>query len=104
VAVFFSLHLFFKSFLMSNIPTFSLEDTYPRLPVPPLQQTCSLYLHSLLPFQTPKEHEKSKATVHDFMNSTLAKSLQERLIDIDRRSPGNWLDDIWLKKGRNLLP
>ncbi|SAM02327.1 hypothetical protein [Absidia glauca] len=83
---------------MSNIPTFSLEDTYPRLPVPPLQQTCSLYLHSLLPFQTPKEHEKSKAVVHDFMNSTLAKSLQERLIDIDRRSPGNWLDDFWLKK------
>jgi carnitine O-acetyltransferase len=89
---------------MSDIPTFSLEDTFPRLPIPSLQETCSLYLHSLLPFQTPKEHEKSKAIVHDFMNSTLAKSLQERLFDIDRRSSGSWLEDIWLKKGRSLPP
>jgi carnitine O-acetyltransferase len=81
-------------------PTFSLQHTLPRLPVPSLQETCSLYLHSLLPLQTPEEHEKSKAIVHDFMNSPLASSLQQRLIDIDRHSPRNWLEDnYWLRKG-----
>ncbi|KAI8340703.1 acyltransferase ChoActase/COT/CPT [Chlamydoabsidia padenii] len=80
-------------------PTFSLQHTLPRLPVPSLQETCSLYLHSLLPLQTPEEHEKSKSIIHDFMNSRLAASLQQRLIDIDNHSPRNWLEDnYWLKK------
>ncbi|CAO3577102.1 unnamed protein product [Absidia cylindrospora] len=33
------------------------------------------------------------------MNSTLAASLQQRLIDIDNQSPHNWLEDnFWMKK------
>jgi carnitine O-acetyltransferase len=87
--------------MVSTPPTFSLQYTLPRLPVPSLEETCTLYLKTLVPFQTSEEHEKSKKIVHDFMNSKLANSLQQRLIDIDRSSPNNWLEDnFWIKKGK----
>jgi carnitine O-acetyltransferase len=85
----------------SSPPTFSLQYTLPRLPVPSLEETCAVYLKSLIPLQTPKEHEKTKAIVQDFLKGDLSKSLQQRLIDIDRASPTNWLEDnFWLKKGK----
>ncbi|KAI9306900.1 acyltransferase ChoActase/COT/CPT [Cunninghamella echinulata] len=85
--------------MTSTPPTYSLQHTLPRLPVPSLNESCALYLKSLLPLQTPEEHEKTKAIVNDFLNSPLAHSLQQRLIDIERTSPNNWLEDnYWLKK------
>lgn len=85
--------------MSSSPPTFSLQHTLPRLPVPSLQETCSLYLKSVIPLQTSQEHEQTKAIVADFLASDLSKSLQQRLIDIDHSSPTNWLEDnFWLKK------
>lgn len=84
----------------SSPPTFSLQHTLPRLPVPSLEESCALYLKSLIPLQTKEEHEKTKAIVADFLAGDVSKSLQQRLIDIDRSSPTNWLEDnFWLKKG-----
>lgn len=84
----------------SSPPTYSLQYTLPRLPVPSLEETCALYLKSLIPLQTKEEHENSRATVQDFLKGDLSKSLQQRLIDIERTSPNNWLEDnFWLKKG-----
>lgn len=81
-------------------PTFALQHKLPRLPVPSLRETCALYLHSVKPLQTPEEHAKTAKLVADFLASDLAASLQQRLIDIDRASPYNWLEDnFWLKKG-----
>lgn len=85
--------------MSSSPPTFSLQYTLPKLPVPSLEESCSLYLKSIIPLQTPQEHEKTKAIVADFLASDLSKSLQQRLLDIDRNSPTNWLEDnFWLKK------
>lgn len=80
--------------------TFSAQHRLPRLPIPSLEHTCSVYLKSLIPLQTKEEHEKTRAIVEDFLKSELSKSLQQRLIDIDRVSPFNWLEDnFWLRKG-----
>ncbi|KAI8981871.1 acyltransferase ChoActase/COT/CPT [Mycotypha africana] len=88
-----------SSILQQPPKTFSLQHTLPRLPIPSLQQTCSLYLKSVLPLQTLQQHAETQSVVQDFLQSDLAKSLQERLIDIDRSSPHNWLEDnFWLKK------
>ncbi|KAI8376937.1 acyltransferase ChoActase/COT/CPT [Blakeslea trispora] len=82
-----------------HAPTFSQQLTLPRLPIPSLEETCSIYLKSILPLQTPEEHAKTKAIVEDFCSSKLSKSLQQRLIDMDRASPYNWLEDnFWLRK------
>lgn len=86
---------------MSSPPTFSLQHTLARLPVPSLEASCALYLKSIIPLQTAEEHAKTKAIVADFLASDLSKSLQQRLIDIDHASPTNWLEDnFWLKKGK----
>lgn len=88
----------------STPATFSLQHTLPKLPVPSLEETCALYLKSLVPLQTADEHAKTKAIVANFLASDLSKSLQQRLIDIDRASPTNWLEDnFWLKKGTRVF-
>ncbi|KAI8147009.1 acyltransferase ChoActase/COT/CPT [Fennellomyces sp. T-0311] len=79
--------------------TFSLQHTLPRLPVPSLKESCAIYLHSLKPLLTPEQFAQSEKHVADFLASDLSRSLQQRLIDIDRSSPSNWLEDnFWLRK------
>jgi hypothetical protein len=97
---YFLLFALYYQTMPSSPATFSLQYTLPKLPVPSLEETCALYLQSLVPLQTVDEHAKTKAIVADFLASDLSKSLQQRLIDIDRASPTNWLEDnFWLKKG-----
>ncbi|GAA6010965.1 hypothetical protein JCM11491_005885 [Sporobolomyces phaffii] len=89
--------------------TFTHSKSLPRLPVPPLPATLDKYVTSLKPFlldQAAREGEnehwvegelaKRKALASDF-EAGLGKVLQERLKDIDRITPNNWLDDhFWL--------
>lgn len=77
-----------------------MQHTVPRLPIPSLEESCALYLQSLRPLLSHEEYTKSAKLVHDFVNSDLGKSLQQRLVDIDHASPYNWLEDnFWLRKG-----
>ncbi|KAI7857673.1 acyltransferase ChoActase/COT/CPT [Circinella umbellata] len=79
--------------------TYSLQHTLPRLPVPSLKESCAIYLHSLKPLLTPEEFVQAEKNVSDFLASDLSRSLQQRLIDIDKTSPNNWLEDnFWLRK------
>ncbi|OBZ82962.1 Carnitine O-acetyltransferase [Choanephora cucurbitarum] len=79
--------------------TFSQQQTLPRLPIPSLEETCTLYLKSIMPLQTPEEHARTKSIVEEFCSNPLSRSLQQRLIDLDRASPNNWLEDnFWLRK------
>jgi carnitine O-acetyltransferase len=94
--------------------TFSRQSSLPKLPIPPLEETFARYLRSLEPIflqaeelgQLPKgvtaaqELEKRKKWAHDALQQgTLVNKLQQRLHDVDRTSPNNWLDDrFWLQK------
>lgn len=85
--------------MSTTAATFSLQHTLPRLPVPSLEATCARYLYSLRPLLTDTEFKESERKVNDFLTSPLSKQLQERLIDLERSSTFNWLDDtIWLSK------
>ncbi|GAA5932375.1 choline/carnitine O-acyltransferase [Sporobolomyces koalae] len=89
--------------------TFALSKSLPRLPVPPLAATLDKYLISLRPFlldQAARQSEdaqwverelaKRRELADSFQNG-LGKVLQERLKDVDRMTPNNWLDDhFWL--------
>ena len=80
--------------------TYSLQHTLPRLPVPSLKESCAIYLHSLKPLLGSEEFAQTEKNVSDFLKSDLSRSLQQRLIDIDKTSPNNWLEDnFWLRKG-----
>ncbi|KAF9067237.1 carnitine acetyltransferase [Rhodocollybia butyracea] len=79
----------------------------PRLPVPDLEKTLSKYLDSLKPFlleeatRTGTSYDNLLALrskwVGDFTNG-LGNLCQQRLYELDKSSPDNWLDDnFWLK-------
>ncbi|CAG8509740.1 1973_t:CDS:10 [Racocetra persica] len=76
--------------------TFSNQSRIPRLPVPTLEETTTKYLHSLRPLLSAKDLARNEAHIKDFIKPNgLGRVLQQRLIDIDRISPNNWLDDNW---------
>jgi carnitine O-acetyltransferase len=58
--------------------TFTNQDSLPKLPIPDLESTCRKYIESLVPLQTPREHEETKASVYDFLKSE-GPELQEKL-------------------------
>lgn len=58
--------------------TFAHQDSLPKLPIPDLESTCRKYLESLAPLQSPREHEETKAAVHEFLK-TDGPELQEKL-------------------------
>ncbi|KAL0955000.1 hypothetical protein HGRIS_003925 [Hohenbuehelia grisea] len=80
----------------------------PRLPVPNLRKTLDRYLTSIKPFlledaarggQSFDEAYALRAQWADEFEQGIGSNCQEQLIDLDNRSPFNWLDDnIWLNK------
>ncbi|KAG0304234.1 hypothetical protein BGZ98_005775 [Dissophora globulifera] len=76
--------------------TLSLQHTLPKLPVPTLQETIQKYLRSIEPLASSQELERNKALAKDFLKpGGLGETLQQRLLDVERASPDNWLDDTW---------
>ncbi|KAG8741894.1 hypothetical protein FRC10_002307 [Ceratobasidium sp. 414] len=50
--------------------TFAGQSSLPKLPVPPLKDTCARYLRALEALQDPREHAATKVAVDDFLNRT----------------------------------
>ncbi|RUP44358.1 acyltransferase ChoActase/COT/CPT [Jimgerdemannia flammicorona] len=87
--------------MTTNKPTtFQFQSTLPHLPIPSLEETCARYLHSLRPVLTPAELAQTEAHIADFLKpGGVGQRAQQQLIDLDRASPFNWLDDnFWLRK------
>ena len=47
--------------------TLAHQSKLPKLPVPPLEETCKRYLRALEALQTPHEHEETKRAVQEFL-------------------------------------
>lgn len=58
--------------------TFSGQDKLPKLPIPDLALTCSRYLESLRPLQSPREYAETQYAVDEFLK-TVGPELQEKL-------------------------
>src|SRR5450432_1546062 len=57
------------------------EDSLPRLPVPPLEETSARYLKSLHPLLTKEEYAASEKVVAEFQKEgSLGQTLQRRLL------------------------
>ncbi len=88
----------------SNIDSF--QPCLPRMPIPPLQQTCDKYLQSIRPLLSEDEYITTKATVEKFLGNE-GKILQQHLQEY-ASTKDNWLEDIWLSyaylKRREPLP
>ncbi|PWN52846.1 acyltransferase ChoActase/COT/CPT [Violaceomyces palustris] len=94
--------------------TFTNQKSLPRLPVPPLEQSFEKYIKSIQPILRQRadqgqlepgaslesEIQKRREWIKDFMkDGGIGQKLQQRLIDVDRTTENNWLDDrYWLQK------
>ncbi|GBB93575.1 hypothetical protein RclHR1_00220009 [Rhizophagus clarus] len=84
---------------LEGIKTFSNQHRLPKLPIPSLEESTKRYLNSLRPLLSSEELARIEQHVKDFIRpGGLGQVLQQRLIDVDRISPHNWLDDTWWMK------
>lgn len=60
--------------------TFARQGELPKLPIPPLGETCKRYLASLEGLQDKAEHEATKRAVEEFLQND-GPRMQERLIE-----------------------
>ena len=72
--------------------TFKNQAGLPRLPIPPLEQSLSMYLQSVRPLCMAEEWTRTKGAVTDFLTSPLSAELQNRL----RKRAADSVDSSWL--------
>lgn len=60
--------------------TFSSQDQLPKLPIPPLEDTCRRYLKALEALQDKHEHEATKAAVEEFLDGD-GPRIHQKLIE-----------------------
>ena len=60
--------------------TLAYQDKLPKLPIPPLQDTCKRYLRALEALQDEKEYAATQAAVQEFLDTDGPK-LDELLRD-----------------------
>lgn len=58
--------------------TFARQGELPKLPIPPLEDTCRRYLTALEGLQDAKEHARTKLIVEEFLKGE-GPRVQERL-------------------------
>ncbi|XP_026099886.1 carnitine O-acetyltransferase-like [Carassius auratus] len=90
--------------LLSPVPVVQIcerplvyQESLPKLPVPPLKQTCSRYLASLEPLISEEEMMHTRQLMDEFLQpggigERLQKSLERRA-----RKTENWLSDWWMQ-------
>ena len=70
--------------------TFAFQSKLPRLPIPPLEDTCKRYLSALKALQSPQEHADTERAVRAFledpaMGPRMQKKLEDWAKDKNRR-------------------
>ncbi len=75
--------------------TYGHMATMPRLPVPPLAQTCDLYLRSIRPLATEEQLATSRALVADFQKEGGLGQRLHGLLKERAAKEHNWLERWW---------
>jgi len=73
--------------------TLAYQDKLPKLPIPPLEETCNRYLRALEALQDEKDHELTKAAVQEFLETDgpkLHEMLKEYAQDKD-----SYIEEFW---------
>ncbi|KAG8996479.1 hypothetical protein FRB90_012724, partial [Tulasnella sp. 427] len=73
--------------------TFAGQSSIPKLPIPPLEETCNRYVRALEGLQDPAEHERTKAAVQEFLKGD-GPRLQEKL-KAYAADKASYIEEFW---------
>ncbi|GHJ84737.1 hypothetical protein NliqN6_1139 [Naganishia liquefaciens] len=75
--------------------TFALQHKLPKLPVPPLKDTCDRYLRALKGLQDDEEHAATQQAVAEFLKSGgEGERLQKKLMDYNE-GVDSYVEEFW---------
>ncbi|WVO15695.1 hypothetical protein L204_103356 [Cryptococcus depauperatus] len=66
----------------------------PKLPIPPLKDTCERYLKALEGLQEPKEHSKTIEVVREFVEDGEGEKWQQKLIEYSQ-DKASYIEEFW---------
>ncbi|XP_039875224.1 carnitine O-acetyltransferase isoform X2 [Simochromis diagramma] len=72
------------------------QEGLPKLPVPPLNQTCERYLAALEPLVSDEEMDHTRKVVQEFLKGGVGERLQKGL-ERRARKTDNWLTEWWMQ-------
>uniref|UniRef100_A0AAX7UVA4 Choline/carnitine acyltransferase domain-containing protein n=1 Tax=Astatotilapia calliptera TaxID=8154 RepID=A0AAX7UVA4_ASTCA len=72
------------------------QEGLPKLPVPPLNQTCERYLAALEPLISDEEMDHTRKVVQEFLKGGVGERLQKGL-ERRARKTDNWLTEWWMQ-------
>ncbi|KAJ1722681.1 hypothetical protein LPJ53_002939 [Coemansia erecta] len=75
----------------------SQQSKLPRLPIPPLKQTISKYLESIVPVADSDPKALAEANERAANFAKVADRLQQRLISYEKTQTNSWLEKWWLE-------
>lgn len=88
-----------KSVSVTKITKRSLvhQENLPKLPVPPLKQTCEGYLAMLEPIVSEEELEHTRELIQEFQSSGGVGERLQRSLERRARKMDNWLSEWWMQ-------
>ncbi|RDX41798.1 acyltransferase ChoActase/COT/CPT [Lentinus brumalis] len=73
--------------------TFARQGDLPKLPIPPLEETCARYLKSLEGLQDPREHAETRRAVEEFLHHD-GPRIQEKLKEY-AKDKASYIEEFW---------